>query len=426
LVALVVMSGLACSSFSSNPHSSSGSGGATTGSGGTGIGGSGSGGTGSGGAPGSGGATGSGGAPGSGGATGTGGVVRGSGGMSMSDGGPDSCPDTDGDGFNDCVDGCPTDPFKHDGPGMCGCGTPDVDNDADGVADCIDVCPLDNTKTTSAGICGCGKSDTLDTDHDGTVDCLDACPKNAARTTAGPCGCVPDATPLCLVHRYGFAGAGTTVTDSITIAGVSPANGTAMNVTLPNTGSIVLAGGTTDQYVSLPAGIASSLGNSATFEAWVTWTGGAVWQRIFDFGSSDAVGGVGQGTGATYLFATSLAGGTNTSRAAFTSSGIPGEKLVNGPAGLPTAAQTHIAVVVEGAANVMSFYQNGVSLGQVSITGNTLSALNDVNNWLGRSQFSPDPELAGSLNEFRIYSAARSAAQVMASFTSGPDALPAQ
>ncbi len=110
------------------------------------------------------------------------------------------------------------------------------------IADCVDVCPLDNTKTTSAGICGCGKSDTLDTDHDGTVDCLDACPKNAARTTAGPCGCVADATPLCLVHRYGFAGTGTTVTDSITIAGVSPANGTAMNVTLPNTGSIVLAG----------------------------------------------------------------------------------------------------------------------------------------------------------------------------------------
>ena len=99
---------------------------------------------------------------------------------------------------------------------------------------------------------------------------------------------------------------------------------------------------------------------------------------------------------------------------------------MNGPAGLPTAVQTHVAVIVDGAANVMSFYQNGELLGQVSITGNTLSALNDVNNWLGRSQFSPDPEFAGSINEFRIYSAARTAAQVMASFTSGPDALPTQ
>ncbi len=96
------------------------------------------------------------------------------------------------------------------------------------------------------------------------------------------------------------------------------------------------------------------------------------------------------------------------------------------PAGLPTAAQTHVAVVVNGATNVMFFYQNGQLLGQASITGNTLSALSDVNNWLGRSQFSADPEFAGSINEFRIYSAARTAAQVMASFTSGPDALPAQ
>jgi hypothetical protein len=197
-------------------------------------------------------------------------------------------------------------------------------------------------------------------------------------------------------------------------------------VTLPNTGSIVLAGGTTDQYVSLPGGIVSSLGNSATFEAWVTWTGGAAWQRIFDFGSSDAAGGVGQGNGATYLFATPLNSVTSTSRAAFTSSGIPGEKLVNGPAALQTAVQIHVAVVVDGTANVMSYYQNGALIGQVSITGNTLSALSDVNNWLGRSQFSPDPELAGSINEFRIYSAARTAAQVMNSFTRGPDALPTQ
>jgi hypothetical protein len=335
--------------------------------------------------------------------------------------------DTDGDGVIDCMDGCPNDPFKHDGPGVCGCGTPDLDNDADGVADCVDACPLDNTKTTSAGVCGCGRVDTLDTDHDGTVDCLDGCPKDPTRTTPGSCGCVPDATPLCLAHRYSFDGTGTTVTDAITIAGISPANGTAMNVTLPGTGSIVLQGGTTDQYVSLPAGIVSALGNSVTVEAWVTWTGaGAAWQRIFDFGSSDATGGVGQGGGATYFFIAALASGTNTSRATFSVTGIPGEKLVNGPAALPSAAQTHVAAVVDGTANVLFFYQNGQLLGQTALTNTTLSTLNDVNNWLGRSQFTPDPEFAGSITEFRIYSTARSAAQVSASFTRGPDALPTQ
>jgi hypothetical protein len=337
-----------------------------------------------------------------------------------------SCPDTDLDGVNDCVDGCPND-FLKTAPGMCGCGMPDIDSDGDGMADCVDMCPTDSTKT-APGVCGCGTPD-VDTDHDNTLDCKDACPKDPARTMPGTCGCggIPDATPLCLVHRYSFGDTGTTIGDSITIAGVSPANGTAVNVTSPGTGAISLQGGTTDQYVSLPAGIISSLGNSATFEAWVTWTGaGGAWQRVFDFGSSDAAGGVGQGMGATYLFATPLSGATPAAlRAAFTVTGIPGERQVNGAAILPSTVQTHLAVVIDGTANFMSLYQNGQLLGQIALAGTTLGALNDVNNWLGRSQFTPDPEFAGSITEFRIYSSARTATQLMASFTAGPDALPA-
>jgi len=42
---------------------------------------------------------------------------------------------------------------------------------------------------------------------------------------------------------------------------------------LTGTGSLVLAGGTTDQFVDLPNGIIKSLTN-ATFEVWLTWAGG--------------------------------------------------------------------------------------------------------------------------------------------------------
>ena len=48
--------------------------------------------------------------------------------------------DTDGDGVDDCDDGCPEDPFKS-APGDCGCGVEDLDSDKDGVADCNDGCP---------------------------------------------------------------------------------------------------------------------------------------------------------------------------------------------------------------------------------------------------------------------------------------------
>ena len=41
----------------------------------------------------------------------------------------------------------------------------------------------------------------------------------------------------------------------------------AVNVTLPGTGTLTVAGGTSDQYVKLPSGIISGLGDNATFEA---------------------------------------------------------------------------------------------------------------------------------------------------------------
>ncbi len=49
------------------------------------------------------------------------------------------CPDTDGDGALNCLDGCPNDPLKV-APGICGCGVADTDTDLDGVADCLDNC----------------------------------------------------------------------------------------------------------------------------------------------------------------------------------------------------------------------------------------------------------------------------------------------
>ncbi|MFO7869572.1 MAG: SIS domain-containing protein [Bacteroidales bacterium] len=52
------------------------------------------------------------------------------------------------------VDECPDDPNKTE-PGICGCGTPDIDSDGDGTMDCNDECPDDPNKT-EPGLCGCG------------------------------------------------------------------------------------------------------------------------------------------------------------------------------------------------------------------------------------------------------------------------------
>lgn len=353
------------------------------------------------------------------------GGVDGDGGSSMVEGGgagagsedPACALDVDFDGTNDCLDGCPSDALKT-AEGQCGCGIPDSDIDGDGTIDCEDGCAADPNKT-EAGECGCGRADA-DTDGDGPLDCDDACPFDATRTVAGACGCgVADDLALCLRHRYSFDGTGATATDS-----VGDADGVIMNKTLAGDGTLVLAGLDTDEFVDLPDGIISALGASATFEVWLTWTGaGGPWQRIFDFGSSDQPATF-QGGGATYLFVTPSNTLNTHLRAAFTNAAPPAERAIDAPTALPFPVLAHVAVVVDGPANSMAMYLNGALVGTQTLEGTTLSDLDDVNNWIGRSQFIADDELQATLTEFRIYSAARSAAQILAEFTLGPEDLP--
>jgi hypothetical protein len=223
----------------------------------------------------------------------------------------------------------------------------------------------------------------------------------------------------CLVHRYSFGGTGTTATDSI-----GTANGTVVNTTVQS-GGVTLSGGTSDQHVNLPITLFSGL-TSATFEVWVTWNGGAAWQRIFDFGANDGAGPGSQGpNGTRYLFLTPRA--TNSSgllRVAYSLDG-PGEEVgVSAQAALTASTMNHLAVVVDDAADTLALYVNGASAGQATLTG-TLADLDIENSWLGRSQFSADPEFGGIIHEFRIYAAARTAAQIQASHTAGPDTPPA-
>jgi hypothetical protein len=199
-------------------------------------------------------------------------------------------------------------------------------------------------------------------------------------------------------------------------------------------GRITLAGGLSTQingqYVSLPAHTISKLGNNATFEAWVIWTPGAVvapWQRIFDFGSSDQPAGT-PGIGQTYLFLSPSNGANQRLRGAITLQSGGGEDLTDGTGSLTanTTTPIHVALVVNGAAKTMSLYINGLPNGTPVTLKDTsrLTDLNDVNNWIGRSQWAADQLFVGSIHELRIYSAALTAAQIAATAAAGPDRLP--
>lgn len=240
---------------------------------------------------------------------------------------------------------------------------------------------------------------------------------SGAGGTAGTGAC--GAVVACLVHRYSFGGTGTTVTDS-----VSDAHGTVVNATVGG-GQVTLTGGTSDQYVSLPPAIFSDL-TSATFEVWLTWSGGSAWQRIFDFGTNDGAGAGRQGpNGTSYLFVTPRAvNNSGRLRVAFSLAGPTGETLIDASAALPTSGTSHVAVVVDDSAETLALYLNGASAGSSALTG-SLSSLSIVNAWLGRSQFASDPEFAGAIQEFRVYAAARTSTQISASFSAGPDSTPA-
>jgi hypothetical protein len=79
-----------------------------------------------------------------------------------------------------------------------------------------------------------------------------------------------------------------------------------------------------------------------------------------------------------------------------------------------------IAVVVDAANHIISLYRNGGFESSVAFA-DSLSSLNDINVWLGRSQWSADPAFSGTLHEFRIYGAALSPASINASSMAGPD-----
>ena len=136
-------------------------------------------------------------------------------------GAEDNCPntynpdqvDSDGDGWGDACDLCPSDPNKTN-PGYCGCGAPETDTDNDQIPDCTDNCPSvynpDQADYNGDGIGNaCGdhdddgdgvlddsdncpfvpNADQNDADNDGLGDACDGCPNDPAKAEPGLCGC---------------------------------------------------------------------------------------------------------------------------------------------------------------------------------------------------------------------------------------------
>jgi hypothetical protein len=225
-----------------------------------------------------------------------------------------------------------------------------------------------------------------------------------------------------LIHRYSFdETAGATVSDSAgTAHGVIRGNGAyfdgAGRLYLPGLTPSDAAPETIAGYVDLPNRLISVL-DSVTVETWVTWDGSGSWQRIFDFGTSAGGEDISNGEG-NYLFLSPQGPANLRFAVRDPATGTEPTQLTAG-APLAPGEQVCVTVTYDPAANTARLYSNAVLLA-TGPAGIALRDINDVNNWIGRSQWGPDGMFQGSYDEFRIYNAALNPVEVAASFVAGP------
>lgn len=238
---------------------------------------------------------------------------------------------------------------------------------------------------------------------------------------------IPPLPEAVLRHRYNF---NDSVGSNVIEDSVGNADGEAINIDLTGSGSAILNGGN-QGYINLPNGIISSMEN-ATLEAWTTFDGGGgAWQRLFDFGNTtlgedpDPNGAAYSGS-ASWFFAPrqGAISAANGGRYAF-DPGPGGENpQINPPAssGAPVGEEFHTVAVYNHAQRIASIWINGNKIGEAPVLPDRpLTALDDVNNWLGRSQWSGDAFATGNFNEFRIYEGVLDPLQIAVNSASGPD-----
>ncbi|MCX8157224.1 MAG: DUF2341 domain-containing protein [Verrucomicrobiae bacterium] len=216
-----------------------------------------------------------------------------------------------------------------------------------------------------------------------------------------------------LVNQYNFEEAvNATLANDI----LSGANGELRNgAAFTGNGQLVFNDGiaVTAAHVALPAGLLSGLTN-VTVEAWVYWTGGGNWQRIFDFGTSTGT------AGRHYFQLTPNANGQRLRFVVSTNGNASGaERIVEAPSLLPMNQWVHVAVSYNYEARVATLYLNGQRVGY-GVADIPLSAIEHTNVWLGRSQYAADAYFMGRMEEFRIHAAALRAPEVAASYANGP------
>jgi hypothetical protein len=244
-----------------------------------------------------------------------------------------------------------------------------------------------------------------------------------------------------LTHRYSFtAGANDSVgTAHGTLQGVATVGGGALNFNNPNHAAPAPGRG----YLSLPASILPTSG-SVTIEQWFTFGPSGYSTQAFSFRNAPGARSTGQflmhtistplpanppggpNTGGSHI-TQGLYGWGGPPPATYAHHTTPGLGVQGG--GYVDDGLAHMAAtVIDAAAGTLSYYVYRVSDGlgghQQTIPAIPLSFYSFNEAFLGRSAWDVDNYINGTVDEFRIYNRAKTAAEIAADFAAGPNIVP--
>ncbi|MBX3745946.1 MAG: hypothetical protein KF833_11625 [Verrucomicrobiae bacterium] len=251
----------------------------------------------------------------------------------------------------------------------------------------------------------------------------------AERLTQGP------------AHRYSFNEPAGDAMDKEFRDSVGTAHGMVLGFDGEFTGSrLRLPGGSSTEaaYGDLPNGMVSSRGvanggpGEVSLEFWFKITGARTWSRVFDFGSTDnsddGLGEVfqpgGGGQGLDYLAYTAQIGDdVNSRRLELRNEDPPGGGIVTSDSGTQTFnTDTHVVLTWHESSGTIHVYENGQRINGLT-TSTPMSDLNDVNVWLGRSNWTADQNTQGEYDEVRVYDYVLTPGQVLGNTLAGPDLI---
>jgi hypothetical protein len=217
-----------------------------------------------------------------------------------------------------------------------------------------------------------------------------------------------------LLHRYSFGEtSGTTAHDSI-----GGANGTLFGDAQFDGSGHVTLDGTYGTYVSLPGNLLAGL-SAVTVEAWLTNAVSPDNVCLFSFDDGVGQGQYGNGTGYLRFVLHDTSNTRNFFELGTQGSGSP---MLPGHPGLGGNNTVHVVCVYDTVNNVQAIYTNGV-LEAIQGASVPLSTVGTNAAAIGRSPWWNwgDPWLAGSIDEFRIYSGRLLATDVALTDQLGPN-----